>query len=45
MFETHSIPPGKVIESVKVDMEPTIFAIAKDRVTISPEFGHIGSCR
>jgi hypothetical protein len=41
----HSVPEDKVCAAFKPDLQPTLFAIAKDRVTVSPESGHQASLR
>ncbi len=45
LFVGHALPCEKISESMKGDLEPTVFAIMRDRVTISPEYGHIGNFR
>ncbi len=45
LFAGHTLEPDKISEVMKADLEPTIFAIQRDRVTVSPEYGHMGNCR
>ncbi len=45
IFKQHVIPDEKLGEAVKPDMSPTVFAVAKDRITVSPEYGHLASLR
>jgi hypothetical protein len=45
IFAQHVLEEGKLSEAVKIDLIPTVFAVAKDRITVSPEFGHLASLR
>jgi hypothetical protein len=45
MFPGQVLPDTKFTAAAKQDVVPTAFAIAKDKMTCSPEFGHIPNIR